>query len=106
MHVEAAEPHFLEYIYLPQKLVAIKIAVPRPEGSGAIFRGGRLEKLAIKTAFLFVVVVDHLLLLCLGFEWLWLLPEVLPVLCLPPLPLSPLGAFCFVPVLLLPDALS
>jgi hypothetical protein len=65
--MESAESHLLEYVDLAQKLVALKVAVPSPEGSAAVFAGGVLKQLFVKLFTLSVLVVDHFLLLCLLF---------------------------------------
>ena len=40
VHMEAAESHYLEHFDLTEKLILVKLAVPSPEGSAAVFGCG------------------------------------------------------------------
>ena len=45
MHMEAAETHLLEYVYLSAQFVGLKVTVPRPERGASVFARGAFKKL-------------------------------------------------------------
>ena len=59
VHMEAAQPHFLENVDLTAQLIRLQVAVPRPEGSAAVLGGGVLEQLLVQSRGVSVLIVDH-----------------------------------------------
>ena len=48
VHEKSAEAHFFKPVYLPEKLLAFKSAVPRPERRAAVFLAGVFKEIFVK----------------------------------------------------------
>ena len=60
MHMESAQPHFLENIDLTEEFLLLQIAVPGPERGSPIFGGGVGEQAGIQGGRFSVFLVEHI----------------------------------------------
>ena len=71
--MKSAESHFTKYLYLTEKLLFVKVAVPRPKRCGSVFRRWLFEKLFGQKRTLQMTAILLGLILCYAFGTFWFL---------------------------------